>query len=119
MVLAVLFRVACRAHAPQPDAALPQRTSARGARRQLSRAARVLALEIAAEARAEWGYASDIIARAFRAHRELGSSERRLIAETVYGLVRWDRRLDAIVDELVRGARPRGRARCRRWRATS
>jgi 16S rRNA (cytosine967-C5)-methyltransferase len=61
----------------------------------------MLALEIAAESRAEWGYASDIIARAFRAHRELGSSERRKISETVYGLIRFDRRLGAIVDELL------------------
>src|SRR6185369_9008298 len=40
----------------------------------------------------------------FRAHRELASGARRLIAETVYGLIRMDRRLDAIVDELVRKA---------------
>src|SRR6478672_8347705 len=62
---------------------------------------RAIALEIAAEARAEWGFATDIIARTFRAHRELASGARRLIAETVYGLVRMDRRLDAIVDEIV------------------
>jgi 16S rRNA (cytosine967-C5)-methyltransferase len=68
---------------------------------RLSGGARSLALEIAAEARAEWGYASDLIARAFRAHRELGSSERRKVAETVYGLIRFDRRLDAIVDQLL------------------
>src|SRR6185295_3699288 len=65
---------------------------------------RAIALEIAAEARAEWGFATDIIARTFRAHRELASGARRLIAETVYGLIRLDRRLDAIVDELVRKA---------------
>jgi 16S rRNA (cytosine967-C5)-methyltransferase len=64
---------------------------------------RAIALEIAAEARAEWGYATDIIARAFRAHRELASGARRLIAETVYGLIRMNRRLDAIADELTRG----------------
>jgi len=63
---------------------------------------RAIALEIAAEARAEWGFASEIIARTFRAHRELASGARRLIAETVYGLIRMDRRLDAIADELVR-----------------
>src|SRR5215470_13304781 len=62
---------------------------------------RAIALEIAAEARAEWGFATDIIARAFRAHRELASGARRLIAETVYGLIRMDRRLDAIADELT------------------
>src|SRR5262249_14353730 len=67
--------------------------------------ARALALEVAAEVRAEWGFATDVIARAFRKHRELASGDRRLVAETVYGLIRADRLLDAIVDELV--ARPR------------
>src|ERR1022692_4080865 len=62
--------------------------------------ARALALEIAAEARAEWGFASDIIARTFRKHRELASGDRRLCAETIYGLIRMNRRLDAIVEEL-------------------
>jgi 16S rRNA (cytosine967-C5)-methyltransferase len=74
---------------------------------RLSGGARVLALEIAAEIRAEWGYASDIVARAFRAHRELGSSDRRRIAEAVYGLIRFDRRLTAIVDQLL-ASEPRG-----------
>jgi 16S rRNA (cytosine967-C5)-methyltransferase len=63
--------------------------------------ARAVALEIAAEARAEWGFASEIIARTFRAHRELPSGDRRRISETVYGLIRMDRRLDAILEELV------------------
>ena len=79
---------------------------------------RAIALEIAAEARAEWGFATDIIARAFRAHRELASGARRLIAETVYGLIRMDRRLDAIVDELPARRRD-ATSRWRRWRATS
>jgi 16S rRNA (cytosine967-C5)-methyltransferase len=68
---------------------------------RLQAGARALALEIAAEARAEWGYASEIIARTFRAHRELASADRRRISETVYGLIRMDRRLDAILEELV------------------
>jgi 16S rRNA (cytosine967-C5)-methyltransferase len=68
--------------------------------RKLDPALRELTLEIAAEARAEWGYASDIIARAFRARRELSSGGRRRVAEAVYGLIRMDRRLDAIVDSL-------------------
>jgi 16S rRNA (cytosine967-C5)-methyltransferase len=61
---------------------------------------RTLALEMAAEARSEWGFASDIIARSFRAHRELPSGDRRKISETIYGLIRMDRRLDAILEEL-------------------
>jgi 16S rRNA (cytosine967-C5)-methyltransferase len=68
---------------------------------RLTGGARALALEIAAEARAEWGFASDLIARAFRAHRELSSSDRRLCSETVYGLIRMDRRLGAILEELT------------------
>lgn len=70
---------------------------------RLSGGARALALEITAEARAEWGFASDLIARGFRAHRELSSGDRRLCAETIYGLIRMDRRLDAILEELVAG----------------
>jgi hypothetical protein len=68
---------------------------------RMSQRARAVALEIAAEARAEWGFASEIIARTFRAHRELASGDRRRISETVYGLIRMDRRLDAILEELL------------------
>jgi 16S rRNA (cytosine967-C5)-methyltransferase len=69
--------------------------------RRLSPRGRALTLEIAAEARAEWGFASDILARAFRERRDLPSSDRRMVAETVYGLIRWERRLEAIVGELL------------------
>ena len=75
---------------------------------RLSGSARALALEIAAEARAEWGYASDLIARTFRAHRELGSSDRRRISETVYGLIRADRLLEKLVAGLCVPAIRRG-----------
>ena len=80
-----------------------------GPARRLGGPARALALEIAAEARAEWGFLTDIIAGAFRANRQLGSGDRRLISETVYGLVRWERRLEAVVDELLTTAQGRGR----------
>jgi 16S rRNA (cytosine967-C5)-methyltransferase len=79
-----------------------------GSGRRLGGQARALALEIAAEARAEWGFLTDIIATVFRANRQLGSSDRRLISETVYGLVRWERRLEAVVDELLSVAQGRG-----------
>jgi 16S rRNA (cytosine967-C5)-methyltransferase len=69
--------------------------------RRLSPRARSLALELAAEARAEWGFATDILARAFREQRQLGSGDRRMVAETIYGLLRWERRLEAIVSELL------------------
>lgn len=71
------------------------------AARRLSPRARQLVIELFAEARAEWGFATDILARAFREHRELSSNDRRMVAETVYGLLRWERRLEAIVDELL------------------
>jgi 16S rRNA (cytosine967-C5)-methyltransferase len=69
-----------------------------------------LTLELFAEARAEWGYASDLIASAFRKQRQLGSGDRRLVAETVYGLIRWDRRLEAITEELLARRRERREA---------
>src|SRR4051794_41877740 len=65
---------------------------------RLRGAARALTLELYAEARAEWGYASDLIAAAFRKQRSLGSGDRRLVSETVYGLIRWDRRLGAVTE---------------------
>src|SRR5436190_15251819 len=74
---------------------------------RLRGAARALALEIAAEARAEWGFASELVAAAFRRHRGLGSSDRRLVSETVYGLIRGERRLEAVVDELLARRRER------------
>jgi len=77
--------------------------------RRLSAHARRLTLELAAEARSEWGFATDILARAFREQRQLSSGDRRMVAETVYGLLRWERRLEAIVGELL-GSR-RGRLR--------
>jgi 16S rRNA (cytosine967-C5)-methyltransferase len=83
---------------PSSDAPTPIRLRGRS---------RALALEIAADARAEWSYTSDVIGRAFRTNRQLGSAERRGIAETVYGLVRWHRRLVAIVDDLLKGGRQR------------
>ncbi len=83
--------------------------SADAAVRRLGGRTRALALEIAAEARAEWGFLTDIMAAAFRANRQLGSGDRRLISETVYGLVRWERRLEAVVDELLALAQGRGK----------
>jgi 16S rRNA (cytosine967-C5)-methyltransferase len=62
---------------------------------------------LAAEARTEWRFATDILARAFRENRQLSSGDRRMVAETVYGLLRWERRLEAILDELLASARGR------------
>src|SRR5262249_50815880 len=68
---------------------------------RLQGAARALALELTAEARAEWGYASEIIARGFRAHRQLASGDRRRISEPVDCLIRMHRRLAAGAHQLV------------------
>ena len=75
--------------------------------RRLSARAHALSLEISAEARAEWGFATDILARAFRERRDLASNDRRMVAETVYGLLRWERRLEAIVEEMLSSSRGR------------
>jgi 16S rRNA (cytosine967-C5)-methyltransferase len=76
--------------------------------RRLTGQARALTLQIVAEAAAEWGFLTDILASTFRSNRQLGSGDRRLISETVYGLVRWERRLQAVVDELITAAQGRG-----------
>jgi 16S rRNA (cytosine967-C5)-methyltransferase len=76
--------------------------------RRLTGQVRALTLQIVAEAAAEWGFLTDILAATFRSNRQLGSGDRRLISETVYGLVRWERRLQAIVDELIAAAQGRG-----------
>jgi 16S rRNA (cytosine967-C5)-methyltransferase len=63
---------------------------------------RELSLTIFADARREWRYATDVIARAFREHRELGARDRREVAERVYGMIRMHRRTDAICAWLLR-----------------
>jgi 16S rRNA (cytosine967-C5)-methyltransferase len=68
---------------------------------------RELSLSIFAEARREWRYATEVIARAFREHREVGARDRREVAERVYGMIRMHRRTDAICAWLLR---PRKRA---------
>lgn len=91
---------------PPDDFETPRQTSAPV--RRLTGQARALTLQIVAEAAAEWGFLTDLLASTFRSNRQLGSGDRRLISETVYGLVRWDRRLQAIADELVAAAQGRG-----------
>lgn len=44
--------------------------------------------------RMDWGFVSDRLASMFRKQRNLGSHERRFVAETVYGMVRHLRRID-------------------------
>ncbi len=48
--------------------------------------------------RIDWRFASDSLASTFRAHRELGSRERRFVAETLYGMIRHLRRIDEALE---------------------
>ncbi len=61
--------------------------------------ARALCIELYGEASSEWAFTTDLLAAAFRKHRELSSSDRRRASETVYGLVRSHRRQGAIISE--------------------
>jgi 16S rRNA (cytosine967-C5)-methyltransferase len=62
-------------------------------------------LTLAARARADWSFATTILAAGFREAR-LGQAERRLVAEAVYGQIRLHRRID---HALAFGLRPTGR----------
>src|SRR5690606_8924405 len=73
-------------------------------------AARTLVLQTAGEIRSDWAHASDVLNRALRTHKGLASRARRLVSESVYALVRFDRRLDAMIDEVLRTHRGPGRA---------
>jgi len=61
---------------------------------QSSNRARDLTLELWTKTRIDWGFATERIADAFRRERGLGSSERREVAETLYGMIRQSRRID-------------------------
>ncbi len=69
---------------------------------------RALLLELWQRTRLDWGFVSDRLSQTFRKESWLGSSERRFVAETLYGLVRHLRRIDAaIAAGARRGATPR------------
>lgn len=61
-----------------------------------------LVLELWQRTRMDWGFVTDRLAAAFRRESWLGSHERRFVGETLYGLVRHLRRIDAA---LARGRR--------------
>lgn len=58
---------------------------------------RGLILELWQRTRLDWGFVSDRLSQVFRKESWLGSSERRFVAETLYGLVRQVRRVDAAI----------------------
>lgn len=57
-------------------------------------ALRTLLLDLWTRTRIDWTFASGSLSAAFREHRELGSGERRFVAETLYGMIRHLRRVD-------------------------
>jgi len=63
---------------------------------------RALILELWQRTRMDWGFVTDRLATTFRRETWLGSHERRFVGETLYGLVRHLRRVDAA---LARGRR--------------
>ncbi|HEX3764987.1 MAG TPA: RsmB/NOP family class I SAM-dependent RNA methyltransferase [Kofleriaceae bacterium] len=54
-----------------------------------------LVLELWQRTRMDWGFATDRLATSFRKETWIGSHERRFVSETLYGLVRHLRRIDA------------------------
>jgi 16S rRNA (cytosine967-C5)-methyltransferase len=83
---------------------------------QSSNRARDLVLELWTRTRIDWGFASERIAEAFRRERGLGSSERRQVAETLYGMIRQARRIDFALDGFRVGGPQRELARWLAWR---
>jgi 16S rRNA (cytosine967-C5)-methyltransferase len=62
------------------------------------------AVDIYTQAARDWAQAPGTISRAFRGARELRSSERRLVSEAVYGVIRWRRRLAFAIGKNCDGA---------------
>ncbi len=51
-------------------------------------------LDLWAESRSDWRFVTERVSQAFRENRRLHSAERRIVAETLYGMVRMARTLD-------------------------
>jgi 16S rRNA (cytosine967-C5)-methyltransferase len=66
---------------------------------------RDLVLDLWQRTRIDWSFATDHLSRAFRSRRDLGSDERRFVAETLYGMIRNLRRID---EALAAGGHARG-----------
>lgn len=56
---------------------------------------RSIILDLWQQTRIDWGFVTDRLAGVFRRERWLSSNDRRLVAETLYGLIRHLRRIDA------------------------
>lgn len=69
---------------------------------------RALTLELWQRTRLDWGFVTDRLSQTFRRETWLGASERRVVAETLYGMVRFVRRVDhSLAAGARRGASPR------------
>ena len=56
---------------------------------------RALVLELWQRTRMDWGFVTDRLSTTFRKESWIGAHERRFVGETLYGLVRHIRRVDA------------------------
>lgn len=68
---------------------------------------RSLLLELWQRTRFDWGFVSDRLSQTFRKETWLGAHDRRFVAETLYGMVRQLRRIDAAVSRGGRRGAPR------------
>jgi 16S rRNA (cytosine967-C5)-methyltransferase len=66
---------------------------------------RALVLELWQRTRMDWGFVTDRLAVTFRKETWIGAHERRFVGETLYGLVRHLRRVDAALARGVRGTK--------------
>ncbi|MEO8705006.1 MAG: methyltransferase domain-containing protein [Kofleriaceae bacterium] len=66
---------------------------------------RALVLELWQRTRMDWGFVTDRLAQTFRKETWIGAHERRFVGETLYGLVRHLRRVDAALDRGRRGTK--------------
>lgn len=67
---------------------------------------RALVLELWQRTRMDWGFVTDRLATTFRKETWIGSHERRFVGETLYGLVRHLRRVDAALARGRKTQRP-------------
>ncbi|MEJ7598036.1 MAG: hypothetical protein WKG01_09030 [Kofleriaceae bacterium] len=68
---------------------------------------RALVLELWQRTRMDWGFVSDRLSTTFRKEKWIGSHDRRFVSETLYGLVRHLRRIDAALARGKPGKAPR------------
>ncbi len=59
---------------------------------------RFLTLELWQQTRMDWGFVTDRLSKVFRRERQLGSSERRYVAELIFSMVRHARRIDLALE---------------------